>query len=82
MPKVTIFSTTICAYCKAEKQYLTSKGITYEEVMVDQDLSKATYLLETFGTMGVPFTHIVNDDGSEAQILGFDKPKLNAALGL
>jgi hypothetical protein len=32
--------------------------------------------------MGVPCTHIVKDDGTEVNIMGFDKPKINEALGL
>lgn len=82
MTKITIYSTTTCAYCHMEKEYLDSKGITYDEIVVDKDPSRIPELLDTCGSMGVPCTHIVKDDGSEEKILGFDKSKLDAVLGL
>ncbi len=80
MPNVTIFSTKICAYCKAEKEYLKTKGIAYDEIFVDQDASQIGVLLEKSGSLGVPFTIVVDDAGTEHKIVGFDKPKLDAAL--
>ena len=32
MPKIKIFSTTTCVYCRALKDYLKSKNVAYEEV--------------------------------------------------
>jgi hypothetical protein len=32
--------------------------------------------------MGVPCTHITKDDGTEEKILGFDKARIDTALGL
>ena len=32
--------------------------------------------------MGVPFTVISKDDGSQVTVLGFDKDKINQALGI
>jgi len=80
--KVTIYATTTCPYCKMEKDYLDSKGVKYENILIDQDEKKATEMMELSGQLGVPFTEITKDDGSEVKILGFDKEKLNEALGL
>ena len=82
MPMVKIYTTTTCPYCKMEKDYLDSKGIKYENVFVDNDEKAAEEMLEESGQMGVPFTEITKDDGTVAKILGFDKEKLNEALGL
>lgn len=35
MPSVEIYTKTTCPYCWRAKQLLTSKGITYKEVVVD-----------------------------------------------
>ncbi|MBI3109787.1 NrdH-redoxin [Candidatus Daviesbacteria bacterium] len=80
--KVKIYSTTTCPFCKMEKQYLEEKGIQYENIFVDQQPDEAKRLIEESGQMGVPFTEITKDDGEVVKILGFDKNKLNEALGL
>lgn len=81
--KVQIYTTTTCPYCKLEKEYLDSKGIKYENIFVDQDAKAAEDMVKISGQMGVPFTVISKDDGSQtAAILGFDKNKINQALGI
>ena len=82
MAKVKIYSTTTCPFCKMEKQYLEEKGIQYENIFVDQQPDEAKRLIEESGQMGVPFTEITKDDGQVMKILGFDKNKLNEALGI
>lgn len=82
MAQVKIYSTTTCPFCKMEKQYLEEKGIQYENIFVDQQPDEAKRLIEESGQMGVPFTEITKDDGSMVKILGFDKNKLNEALGI
>lgn len=82
MPKIKIYSTTTCQFCKLEKAYLTSKGIEFEDIMVDMDPEKAKEMIELSGQMGVPFTVIETDDGKTESILGFNKPKIDAVLGI
>jgi glutaredoxin len=80
--QIKIFTTTTCPYCKLEKAYLDSKSIKYENIFVDEDEEQAKKMIEESGQMGVPFTEITKDDGSVTKILGFDKPKINEALGI
>lgn len=80
--KVTIYTTTTCPYCKLEKEYLDSKSIQYENIFVDQDSKAAEEMVKISGQMGVPFTVIISDDGSKKAILGFDRAKIDSALGL
>ncbi len=82
MSNITIYSTATCGYCKMLKSYLQSKDISYDEKHADQDQKLAEELYEKSGQLGVPFTIIQKDDGSEEKILGFDRPKINAALGI
>lgn len=80
--KVKIYSTTHCPYCKMEKMYLDQKGVPYEEILVDLNEKAAEEMVGLSGQLGVPFTVISKDDGTEAHILGFDQPKLNQALNI
>lgn len=79
---VRLFKTTTCPFCKQESEYLTSKGIQFEEIYVDKDPKEAEEMVKLSGQMGVPFAVIKKDDGGEEHILGFDKDKINTALGI
>lgn len=82
MPKVKIYTTATCAYCRAEKAFLDSKGVAYEEARADEDPAIAREMIDISGQMGVPFTVITKEDGSKIGILGFDQPKLSQELGI
>ncbi len=81
-PKITIYSTTTCGFCKMLKSYLNDKGIKYDVKMADEDQSLARELYEKSGQLGVPFTIIEKEDGSEEKILGFDRSRIDAALNI
>ncbi|MCA9323753.1 glutaredoxin family protein [Candidatus Saccharibacteria bacterium] len=81
-PKITIYSTATCGFCKMLKSYLSSKNISYDVKMADEDQNLARELYEKSGQLGVPFTIIEKEDGTEEKILGFDRPKIDAVLGL
>ena len=65
-----------------EGEYLDSKGIAYEQIFVDQDPKAAEEMVKISGQMGVPFTVIEKDSGEKVTVLGFDKDKINSALGI
>jgi len=81
-PKITIYSTATCGFCKMLKSYLSSKEIKYDVKMADEDQAIARELYEKSGQLGVPFTIIEKTDGSEEKILGFDRPRFDSILGL
>ncbi|MEX2014638.1 MAG: glutaredoxin family protein [Candidatus Saccharimonadales bacterium] len=82
MPKISIYSTATCGYCKMLKSYLQSKNIAYEIKMADEDPDLARELYEKSGQLGVPFTIIETDEGKEEKILGFDRPRIDEVLNL
>lgn len=77
MSKVTVYSTSWCAFCNTEKQWLEKLGVEYVGKNIEEDEAANKELLEKIGGnfQGVPVTDI---DGEI--ILGFDRPKLEAAL--
>ncbi len=81
-PKITIYSTATCGFCKMLKSYLNSKGIKYDVKMADEDQALARELYEKSGQLGVPFTIIEKEDGSVENILGFDRARVDLVLGL
>lgn len=82
MAKVTIYKTTTCPYCKMETEYLKERNIPFEEIYVDKDAKAAQEMVKISNQMGVPFTVITRDDNSQITILGFDREKINGALGI
>ncbi len=79
---VTIYSTTTCGFCKMLKKYLDDKGIAYEEKVADMDEKLAHELFEKSHGYAVPFTIVTKDDGTTAEILGFDRKQIDAAVGI
>lgn len=81
--QVTIYSTTTCPYCKMLKDYLTEKGITFSEKLVDQDdMAKEEMASTSGGFLGVPFTLVVKDDGTKETIIGFDKGRVDTVFNI
>lgn len=74
---VIIYSTSWCAFCKMAKQYFDSKGVSYVDKNIEEDESAKQELLEKVhgNFQGVP---VIDIQGSI--ILGFDRPKIDAAL--
>lgn len=82
MAKIKVYSTTTCPYCRMLKNYLKEKNIEFEDVVLDQHPDQVQASIDSCGSMGVPCTHIVKEDGSVVNILGFDKDKIDQALGI
>jgi len=78
--KVTIYTTRTCPFCKMEKEYLNSKNIQYEEILVDERPEEAQKMIAMSGQLGVPFTVIKKEDSQEEKILGFDKARIDQIL--
>ena len=54
MKKVIIYSTRICPYCVRAKNFFEKKNIEYTEIMIDQDPSLITEMVEKSGRQSVP----------------------------
>jgi glutaredoxin len=78
-PQITIYSTTWCAFCKTEKQWLDHLGIPYISKNIEEDEAAHAELMSKLGGdsnfQGVPVTDVAGDI-----VLGFDRPKLQGAM--
>lgn len=80
--QVKIYTTSTCPFCRMEKEYLDSRNIKYENVFIDDNEESAKEMISISGQMGVPFTVVTKDDGSQVTVLGFDREKINQALAI
>lgn len=76
-PQVTVYSTSWCAFCRTEMQWLDRLGIPYQTKDIEADEAAKEELLSKLDGefRGVPVTDIAGDI-----ILGFDRPKLQESL--
>ena len=74
---ITIYRTSWCAFCHTEMQWLDKLGIPY--VAKDVEADKAAYD-ELMGKIGGNFQGVPVTDVAGDVILGFDRPKLQAAI--
>lgn len=76
-PKVIIYSTTWCAFCKTEEQYLQKLGVDYVKKDVEEDKAAYEELMKKSGGafQGVPVTDIAGE-----LVLGFDRAKIDISL--
>ena len=76
-PRVIMFSTPTCSYCRKAKQYFRKKNIRFKDVDVSRDQAAARDMVRRSGQQGVPQIDI----GGKL-IVGFDRPKIDRLLGL
>ncbi|MBP9738959.1 NrdH-redoxin [Candidatus Saccharibacteria bacterium] len=72
---VTVYSTTWCGFCHQAKKYFDGAGIAYTDVDVEKDPKAAEEMVKKSNQMGVPVIEI-----GDTIIVGFDRPKVEAAL--
>lgn len=73
--KVTIYGAEWCPPCHAVKAYLKSRNVAYDYVNIDEQREKGREISQRTGWSAIPIINI-----GEEYILGFDRPKIDAAL--
>ena len=73
--EIKVYSTPTCPWCRKTKEYLQSKGISYEDYNVAEQRDKLQEMVDLSGQRGVPVLKI----GDEV-IVGYSEPKINQAL--
>ena len=73
--QVTIYSAVWCGFCHAAKDYLDKIGVAYTDINIEKDPSGAEASVAKSGQRGIPVIDIAGEI-----IVGFDRPKIDAAL--
>jgi len=76
-PRVIIFTTPSCSYCRTAKRYLRQNSVPFKDVDISRDSAAARDMVRRSGQQGVP----VIDIGGKI-IVGFDRPKIDQYLGI
>lgn len=74
---VIVYTTPTCPHCKTAKRYLKERQIPFREVDVTRSTEGLAAIKRKTGQTGVP----VIDVNGQA-IIGFNRPKLDRALGI
>jgi glutaredoxin 3 len=73
--QVIVYSATWCAFCHAAKEYLNKLGVKYTDKDVEKDPAAGLEAVDKSEQRGIPVLDIAGDI-----IIGFDRPKIDAAL--
>lgn len=74
-PKVIVYSAPWCAFCHAAMDYFDKLGVAYIDKDVEKDPAAGLEAVQKSDQRGIP---VIDIDGDV--ILGFDRPKIDAAL--
>ncbi|BDU50886.1 glutaredoxin family protein [Haliovirga abyssi] len=72
---VIVYSTNTCPYCDMTKQFLSEKGVPFNDINVAEDPIAAREMVSKSGQMGVP---VIDFNGTI--VLGFDRAKLESLI--
>ena len=73
--KITIYGADWCAFCHEAMRYLDKLHIKYDYKNVDHSQEDARASVEKSGQTGIP---VLDVDGTI--IIGFDRPRIDAAI--
>lgn len=77
---ITIFTTNTCAYCGMVKKWLGAKGLTWDEVNLDDHPERQAEAFELSGQLAVPVTVVTKQDDSREVVVGYNLAKLAPAV--
>lgn len=73
--KVTVYGAEWCPPCHTTKDYLKSRKVGFDYVNIDEHPEKGREIAVKTGWTAIPIINI-----GDKYILGFDRPKIDAAL--
>ena len=75
MPKVVLFSTPTCSWCRRAKRYFRERRIPFKEINIERNPDAARDIVSKTGQTGVPVIKI-----GSSWIVGFDRERIDKEL--
>lgn len=66
-PTITVYTSAVCGYCVAAKNFLRSKGLSWQEIRVDMQPEERTRMVARTGRTSVPQIFV-----GETHVGGYD----------
>jgi methionine-S-sulfoxide reductase len=76
-PGVKVYSTPGCNNCRMTREFLTSKGIGFEDINIAENDEARNWLIEKTGHIGAPVIQI-----GDVFVFGFDRKKIESLLNV
>lgn len=76
-PKITLYSTSICPWCRITKEFLREHKIKFRELDVVGNINSLKKMIQKSGQMSVP---VIEINGNI--IVGFDEDRLREEIGI
>lgn len=73
---ITIFTTNTCSYCGMVKRWLSSKGINYQEVNLEEHPDRQAEVFNMSGALTVPVTVVTRMDDTQEIVVGYNLSRL------
>jgi glutaredoxin 3 len=74
-PKITVYTSPACHWCRVAKRYMESKGLPYREVDIIADKRGRQEMVRMTGQYGVPVIRV-----GERAMTGWDKAEFERLL--
>jgi glutaredoxin-like YruB-family protein len=75
LPRITVYTSPTCHWCKVAKRYLDEHGLQYREVDIISDLRGRQEMVRMSGQYGVPVIRV-----GERAMTGWDKAEFERLL--
>jgi len=76
---VTVYSKSDCVQCTATKRWLESRGVTYQEVNIEDDV-KHLEAAKSYGYLAAPVV-VIDTPAGEEHWSGYNPNELDRTLG-
>lgn len=73
--KIIVYGAEWCGFCHTAMHYFDKLGVSYKYIDVDKDPAAGLEAIQKSGQRGIPVLDINGDI-----IIGFDRPRIDAAL--
>lgn len=80
MTSITMYTTKTCASCQMVKKWLQMKGLSWNEIFVDENPARQQEAIDLSSSATVPVTVIEKAGSPKSVVVGFKPAQLAEAI--